>query len=143
MNASNPGQSLAFQLPDAVGPLVMIGTGLLLVVLALTAALGPNQPSAAHPKTAATSHRQLDAWVFLAILAFAVVLIAFGTSTTRMTGIGTLVVAIAGAWFRRGRSTEAGVTRNDNGSLSAKMFGIEYTRKWESQASKPTDDHVA
>ncbi|WP_327314183.1 hypothetical protein [Streptomyces sp. NBC_01235] len=142
MNASNSGHPMALQLPDAVGPVALICAGVVLIVLALMAALGPGRPSGTTPVAAATANRHLDAWVFLAILVFAVALIAFGTSTTRMTGVGTLVVAIAGAWFRRGRSAEAGAKRTDTGSFSAKMLGIEYTRTWESEAPNRTDDNV-
>jgi len=140
MNASESAYALALQLPDSTGPIALIGFGVILITAALVAALRSPDASGGTPLPAAVVTRRLDAWIFLAILVFALVLVVFGTSTTQLTGVGMLVVTVAAAWFRKGRSGESGPRRTDTGSFSADFRGIKYERRWTSEAPSQADD---
>ncbi|WP_432081306.1 hypothetical protein [Streptomyces sp. WAC 04229] len=128
MEASISRHMMAFSIPDNFGPLALMGVGGVLIVLAIVAALLPSAAATAVPT--ALANRRLDAWIFIAILVFAAVLIAFGTSTAKLTGVGALVVACAGAWFRKGRTGETDPARTDTGTFRLKFLGVEYQRSW-------------
>ncbi len=114
-------RTMTLPIPHDIGPLALMGAGIALIAVAIVAALNPPTASGATTVSPAVTNRRLDAWIFFAILVFAVVLIAFGTSTSQLTGIGALVVACAGAWFRKGRSGESAPNRTDTGTIHAKF----------------------
>ncbi|MFE6481758.1 hypothetical protein ACFVGN_02265 [Streptomyces sp. NPDC057757] len=138
MQASNSGQMMTFSIPGNVGPLALMGVGGVLIVLAIVAALLPPPQATAVPT--ALANRRLDAWIFFAVLVFAVVLIAFGSSTAQLTGVGALVVACAGAWFRKGRTGGTDPSRTDTGTFRLNFLGIEYKRSWKSDATDHAGD---
>jgi cobalamin synthase len=143
MNASISGHTVALEIPGNIGPLALMGTGVVLIAVAVVAALYQPPRSETTAVSTAVANRRLDAWIFFAILVFAVVLIAFGTSTAQLTGVGALVAACAGAWFRKGRTGEAGPGRTDTGTFRAKFLGIEYKRSWKSDAADSANDETA
>ncbi|MFE2882183.1 hypothetical protein [Streptomyces sp. NPDC059272] len=130
---------MTLSIPHDIGPLALMGAGIALIAVAIVAALNPPTASGATTVSPVVTNRRLDAWIFLAILVFALVPIAFGTSTSQLTGIGALVVACAGAWFRKGRSGESAPNRTDTGTIHAKFPGIEYKRTWKSDGTEDLD----
>ncbi|WP_030270985.1 hypothetical protein [Streptomyces sp. NRRL B-24484] len=132
------GHSFPFDTASHIGAVAVMGGGVVLLATAAVFAAG-HRRSGGRPQA-----RSRDAWIFFAILVFALALVAMDTPATRLAAVGTLVVTCARAWYRKGAADDdspAGPTHKS--IFSVRLRGLTYRRTSTEPAEKASSSKAS